>query len=148
IVESQQNPICEGTGGQFVSLFESLVLQDLDFDKIQINTIESTDYSVLSASTNFSIVPLGDYDPNSNTQEFDIIAQYIGIAGSTILTFYISDGFETIELTIPFVVSPPPTSNVTLTEIEACINDDLINMHEAVGGIYSGQFFYNGEQIP
>ncbi len=148
IFEAQPNPICEGSGDQNVSLYESLILKDFDFDKIQISAVESSDYGVIEASVNLSVVELGDYNPYTNTQEFDIIATNIGMAGTTILTLYVSDGVETVELTTPFTVSPAPTSSVTLTEIEACINGNSINMNEEVGGIYSGEFFYDGELIP
>lgn len=148
VYEFQQNPICEGAGNQYVSLFETLVLKDLDFDKINFTAVESTDYGVIEASVNLSIIPITEYNPYTNTQEFDIIAQNIGVSGTTTLTLYVNDGIQTIELTIPFVVSPPPNSTVTLDGIEACLNDDLIDLNEAVGGIYNGRFFYNGEQIP
>jgi len=148
IFEVQQNPICEGAGNQNVSLFQTLILKDFDFDKIQLNAVESTDYGVIEASVNLAIVPLGEYNPYTNTQEFDVIATNIGVAGSTTLTLFVSDGIETVELTTQFTVSPASTSNVTLTEIEACSNGDVINMNEAVGGIYNGQFFYDGQVVP
>lgn len=145
VVEVEVAPLCAGS--QNVRLFESLKIQDLDLDQTQITAIESSDYGVISASTNLIFQSISDYDPTEAIRGFDVIASAIGNPGTAELTLYLTDGFEQSEVHITVTVHEPPTISLPFSEFEACSNGDLVDLNE-FSFPYTGDFYYLNEHLP
>jgi hypothetical protein len=145
VITATPAPLCSGS--QQVSLFSDLKIQDLDFDKVRITWVESSDYSVVSASTNIYVDTTLPQTPGQSIQEFEIFADFIGNAGTAILTLFITDGYEEIQYQVPVTVYNPPTISVPFSEFETCANADLFDLNPLVLP-YEGEFVYKGSFLP
>jgi hypothetical protein len=145
VIEAIQAPLCAGS--QQASLFNSLKIQDLDFDKTVITWVESSDYSIISASTNMYVDTTLPHDSGQSIRQFEIFADYIGNAGTAVITLFITDGYEEIQYQIPVTVHNPPSISISTAEFETCANADLFDLNPLTLP-YEGEFMYNGQLLP
>jgi hypothetical protein len=147
LLSYQVAPICAIAGATNVSLFSSLRLQDLDFDKITISAVESTNNSVIAGSANLFISPVVSHDPSVSYRDFEIFASSIGSAGSTSLILIVTDGFEQISITISVTVFNPQIVSLPVTSFSACTNGDFVDLNELVLP-FEGDFMYRAQLLP
>lgn len=102
-------------------LVEDMQFSDLDGDEIQIlSTVTSSDQSIINPTTVYV-----------NNSPFSIEAQSDGL-GPVDLVIQYTDGLDTISETITVEVVEPATVNFNVTEINACIYDEEVDINSFV----------------
>ena len=102
-------------------IIEDLAFNDLDGDEVKVvNTANSSNASIID--------PLNVFVYNNPSA----IEVYSTGTGTVDLTIQFTDGLDTISEIITVEVLAPPTVNFTVSEINACIHDQEVDINEFV----------------
>lgn len=134
--------LCSSDGSE-VTIFQPFEITDADNDPLQILSITSSDQSIIQNNSFYAPTMSGTGVLNSNLYS----SSGIGNAGTCVITLEVSDGTQTVFLTLPTItVVETPTITVD-NYVRICSSEGTVDLNQFVSPA-GGVFDYDGIIIP